>query len=843
MHDFYKRLLLFVCVSLMSAVVNAQGLQFNSNNELIINRTSYDVFASHSPVFKDEFEIKFDISIINPFDFGYICQIHIDGTIFSLTFANKNSLASSLKLNVDGVKNLTSIELDNSTLGRRKWLPISIRFSHKDDQLVFIVEDTETYIDDVKFKHKMKPRVFFGKKGSVIDVPEFALRKLHLIGADKSFLFEFNEKSGNEVHESNGRKMGHVDNPHWLISESFHWKLRHDMSLPGMAVVNYDANHERMVIASKDSVLFYDYNLSTLTGRKSKNKLSVPLRLGMSFWDMENRLFYVYELNDVANGAPTIMALDINNLRWSKISDKQLAQQKHHHNGFFNSKNQSYLVFGGFGNQRFSNDFLKYNIASNEWGKVEMKGDIISPRYFSGATSVSDDELIIYGGIGNRSGDQTLGKTYFYDCYSVNTSTNTVKKMWEIPKLKDNLVSSRSMVLTKDSSSFFTLCYPEYISNSLLQLYQFSIEDGTHELLGDSIPIFSERIETNANLYYNSNTNELYCSVQEILPDSTSNIKLYSISAPPLSKSELYHETHWRFRSFFPYLVSILISFLCASLIFFVRKQRNEVRKNLNEQRERVQFSSDRKKHNLNLKNAICLFGGFKIIDRKGVDISYMFSPKIKQLFMLILWNSIRGDGGVSSEVIYASVWPDRPEQKAKNSKGVTINQIRKILVDIDGIELSFHKNRFHLDINENLYCDLLAFDKELEEFRLNEGDRNEYIIRILDIISNGPFLESFEFDFLDKFKEEVENVILDIFLQQIDEVYASKNYALVIKIAKVIFYVDSLNEKAFKYELVSLLKLDMVEVAKKSYNKFLLKYNHDYNEDYPHTFNDMSKM
>lgn len=71
------------------------------------------------------------------------------------------------------------------------------------------------------------------------------------------------------------------------------------------------------------------------------------------------------------------------------------------------------------------------------------------------------------------------------------------------------------MILSADEKHLFLLGYPEYLPNSTLQLYRLSVRDGECEAVGDSIPIVSEEIATNANLYFNEELNEFYCSVQE----------------------------------------------------------------------------------------------------------------------------------------------------------------------------------------------------------------------------------------------------------------------------------------------------------------------------------------
>ena len=89
--------------------------------------------------------------------------------------------------------------------------------------------------------------------------------------------------------------------------------------------------------------------------------------------------------------------------------------------------------------------------------------------------------------------------------------------------------------------------------------------------------------------------------------------------------------------------------------------------------------------------NSMYLFGDFSVFDRSGRNISYMFSLRIKQIFCLILRYS--DADGISSKQLSDLIWPDKPKDKVKNSRGVAINHLRKILKELDGIELVMRKD------------------------------------------------------------------------------------------------------------------------------------------------------
>lgn len=83
-------------------------------------------------------------------------------------------------------------------------------------------------------------------------------------------------------------------------------------------------------------------------------------------------------------------------------------------------------------------------------------------------------------------------------------------------------------------------------------------------------------------------------------------------------------------------------------------------------------------KPNIEIKdkaNAIYLFGEFTVYDKNGRDITYMFSARLKQAFLLILEHSLKD--GISSQQFSEALWPDRSEFNVKNLRNVTLNHLR----------------------------------------------------------------------------------------------------------------------------------------------------------------------
>ena len=56
--------------------------------------------------------------------------------------------------------------------------------------------------------------------------------------------------------------------------------------------------------------------------------------------------------------------------------------------------------------------------------------------------------------------------------------------------------------------------------------------------------------------------------------------------------------------------------------------------------------------------NYIQLFGDFKVLDKEGNEITSLFTPKLKQLFLIILLYSQRNKNGISTKELNYSKKP-----------------------------------------------------------------------------------------------------------------------------------------------------------------------------------------
>lgn len=832
--NLYKTVFLFL-LALHVFDGKAQGLLFNSNDSLLTKRTSLHVFSDQVPEFKDHLFINFDISLWDNAHLGYVFNLAEKDNSYSLSYLYMNG-AGSLNFNIDRQSNKIQIPLDASMLKKGKWMKIRMDLDLKNDKVTLFIDNKHYQAAEMGFKNNLQGNLTFGKNQFYTEVPNMAIKNLSVGDGSKTYMFPLDEWKGTQVHDQGGEVTGMVENPVWLINESYFWKPVYLQSFREVAGLNFNPINQNLFIFKRDSLITFDSESKRAIATPYQNKLPVPMVLGKSIFNARENKCYIYELFDIPPGLPSIAALnmDSHNLKWEVIGKTILPEQRHHHNIFYNLQQDSIYMFGGYGQYSYYNKFLRYDPGKDAWEVVPFKGNNITPRFFSASgSSDNSDEILIFGGYGNESGNQVVGGKQFYDLYRINLKTHTVKKAWSIrPHEKEVFVPANNLILSPDKKYFYALCYPHEIAKTELRLYKFSIKDGSYEVVSAPIPVISERIESDINLFFNHKTNEFFCTVQEFTDRINSSIKIYSLLAPPVS-NEVYLKSLnpvQRSPHFLVYVavtVAVVVLIIAGLIFLYKRKITNDTV----ETEEAPAVPSVEKTEVTKKKNAVYLLGEFLVHNKNGKDITYLFSPKIKQLFILILVNS-REHGGITSKRISSTLWPDKDVAKTKNIKGVTFNHLRSIISDLNGIELSFQNDNYLFKVDEGFFCDYF-FVADIA----HENRDDEKILEYFDLISRGKLLWDMADQWLDDFKNTYEEQLINTLQPILKRHYEAGDLRLVPDLAKLILDMEPFNDTALKYLLKSLRKLKGIEYARKVYDQFVGEYRRSFGTEYHSSF------
>jgi two-component SAPR family response regulator len=233
-------------------------------------------------------------------------------------------------------------------------------------------------------------------------------------------------------------------------------------------------------------------------------------------------------------------------------------------------------------------------------------------------------------------------------------------------------------------------------------------------------------------------------------------------------------------------------------------------------------------------KNYIRLFGDFYVLDAEGVNITSSFTPKLKQLFLLIILYSQQDKTGIQSNELTEIIWGDDNIKSMKSLRSVSILKLRKILERLDKVEIIFNANKYAIEFSENVYCDYLVCLRLLNETKIRSKADFELFF---DLISKGEIFKGESFDWLDDFKSYICNSIVDVLSKYIGKYSLHEEDDMIIKIADQILLNDPSNEEALVYKVKALVNQNNTKSAKYTYDKFCSLYVDMYGENFPLSF------
>ncbi|SNR43802.1 Two-component response regulator, SAPR family, consists of REC, wHTH and BTAD domains [Lutibacter agarilyticus] len=622
--------------------------------------------------------------------------------------------------------------------------------------------------------------------------------------------------SSNIVYDETNNHIAVVSNPTWLMDEHLFWKKTRDFNFENLLGSAQDEFGQRIFFIDKKAVYVYSVEMQTLDTLTYKGSPYI-LESNTFIYNPNQDEIWSYSFED-----NSISKFDFKSSTWSfedvKIND---VVNYWHHNNIISPIDSSLITFGGYGYYKYKSDLKQFNLKNSSW-KTFDKSTSIEPRYLSSSGILNKDKFLIFGGYGNSNGNQNLGSQHFYDLFTVDFKSLEVKKLWDLTNVKHApFVPVESMVVDSNSDSFFTLIYDNTTFNTNLRLAQFKIDQNEMVVFPDSIPYKFLDIKSRSSLFLNPSQSKLYA-----LNANESNVNLYSLSYPPLLISDIFQEEIKPNKSFWDHswIIAILsgLVVLIILLIWFKKKAKlvitNEKEEiELKKEAQRLAPSISKKIK----QSAIYLHGGFQVYDIDGNDMTAMFTPTLKHLFIIILLSASKNEKGVSSIKLTDILWYDKSENSARNNRNVNISKLRILLDKIGDIEITNDNSYWKMNIGDNVFCDY-SFVINLLNNSSGEPIKDNDIHKLLTIVSRGQICPDIQTDWIDDFKNYVSNLLIDN-LELISKTQTDLH--LNILIAETILKYDPLSEVALSLQCKSLYNLGKKGLAKKCYNHYCKEY------------------
>ena len=587
-------------------LVNAQdGLKFISNNQPKENRSQL-IFEDKFNA-KDSLVINFKFSIYNKLFIGDLLNIRNiknNSTIslsYNFTYSEDNK--PFINLNIKGIKNLVKIQIPENFIQYQKWIDVKLKIDYKLNQAELKFLNNTYSISSLFEKNSSleEIEILFGKNEFNEDIPAFNLKNLELKIDSSIVYFPFDEKQGTRVISSNGNFKGKIINPSWLIDDFNNWKLIKQVEFESNHTIAYDTENMQFILLGKDK----RYNFDIVSRLLDKITLKKPSEFhsytsGKAFIEPKtknilvlqtgepnpsqnkflNKKLGIESINNTkqSNNKNTysIASFNSSTSNWQGLFYKDILKNPlFHFNAYYENSSQNILIFGGYSDFKYLNRFLKYDSYSNSINEILIEGDNISPRFKSGMGSLNDSILFLYGGEGNLSGDQSIGKIPFNDLYKIDLKNNSINLVWE--KEYDSAHNSISKNLIFDETQEFFYCLADSEEKGTISLKKVSVNDGNRVSLGRSINFDSSIIANEFNLFYEKKNNKLYAYTVEFTDNKLEKniISFYSIEMEPFSANSTMNEKVELSQSFMNskwIIVGLIIILFIILIVIFNRK-------------------------------------------------------------------------------------------------------------------------------------------------------------------------------------------------------------------------------------------------------------------------------
>ena len=840
--NIMRKNIFFLFLILQSCFIGSQnissGLYFASHTAIKEKRTSLEA----SPQFDagNGFILDFDIKLRPELhNYGYIFRIIINKERSFDLIANFSPMKRSLNL-IEG--NNIYLTFQNEQLEDyllNTWAHIQCHIQPNCVQISFNDQSLKENFTPITLKNVNFNFGYSVQPGfHASDVPPMSIRNIKITNEEGKTVayWPLSKHSEFASLDSLHSIPATVTNPTWEINKHIKWNKIESFKLPIYTQI--------CQVLTSDNKIFFSNSSFILWYSTTENKADTiyPIQ-GVPYIEKNNQTIYnpyyhelwSYDFDKHKN----LSLFNFANQSWSNNDPEIKNPDYSQHNAFISSFDSCLYIFGGYGNYQYKNKILKKQRLDDNWQPVSYEGEIF-PRYLSGAGFKNKNTILLFGGCGNPQGKQELGIINYYDLYSIDTQNFKTQKLWSIEnENNDNYVVGNNIIVDEKNNKFYALCFPNDCSNSYILLKSFDLDNGNSTNYADTIPFTFNDVNSFCTLFYDSIQSQLY-AVTNYNHENESDINIYSLAYPPLDIKDTLQEEADSSYLFYLFLILMGCGVLGGYFYFRKKKQPNKhLTKNVEKMTSPVLIPDETTPPTPRKKSSILFLDGFQVWDRDGKDITKSFTPILKQLIILIILYSESNHKGISNVTLRELLWFDKEDESAQNNRRVNIRKLKLLLEQLDGIELVKESTYWSIKFTQT-YCDYVEVCKFINQIKNGHSITAQEIHNFPLNLLAGQLLPYVQTDWLDRFKSDYSNSILDISIKLSNQEFIRKNNELLIQIANIMFAHDKTDEYALILKCQALYKNGRTGLAKAAFDAFCNEYKTILNTDYTKTFNEV---
>lgn len=841
------------------------GLSFSSHETILEQRTSLDLTESGLVCFSQQMEFSFDFAFNPNFAtyFGYIFRI-INDKNENIDLLYDQQKQHFLLVNKETFTDI-NFTIDSNALFT-DWTRLSFTIS-ADGQIICKVNNKTLRTKGQPLNGKCY-KIIMGANNEhnfvSRDLPPMRIRNIDIsLDGKLSHRWPLDESEGVIATDKIGQKKAKASNPVWLRPLYNNWQTIRQFVIKGAPSTAFDARQEILYIVAADTL--YSFSAKTNTFRATPlSRPHAPLASGNQSV-FNNR---TGQLLNFFRDQQELTTYDFSRNAWNEEFSKPGLTEFWQHNKFFSSDNTLY-VFGGYGQMKYKNTFQRVNAETHRWDTVKPAGDFIAPRYLSAlGTSSTGDTAYIMGGFGSNEGDQLLSPRHYYDLFRYDVRTNSIKKIYTLNEPSEQFVFGSSLVMLPDRKNFYALVFPNDRFNSQLQLIQGSIDTPAYQLLGNTFPYSFKDTRSFADLFYAVKSQQLLSVTLFTTKENNTEVKIFSINSPPNVVEAKANNIVSAGRGN-NYIIFIGGAIVLLGIVSWGILRRKKAKTNaaapaitpapsnavatpgeIPASAQPVNTSAatstpamhegvtagigetiDEAVFSETPRCRVQLFGNFDVLTPEGVNITKQFTPLLKELFLLILIDSLCYNKGVSAEKLNEILWHNKDVKDAKNNRSVNMVKLKNIFEKMGGFAISRETGAWKMEVDPALVnMDFLEYLQLLHASGMSVQAKAG---RLMKLLKPGSFLQEVHWEWLDKVKADISNFVIETLLKYSEQLTISTDAEKLITVCDSIFSFDELNEHALKLKCRSLVALGRHTLAKNTFSKFVTKYKEIYGEEF----------
>ncbi|HET9569814.1 MAG TPA: hypothetical protein VFP20_00170 [Bacteroidales bacterium] len=831
---------IFIQAANSSPSENFGGLYFFAHQVIKDKRTSLVIGSQKSLSIDRGFNLSFDLILRDERSvFGYVCRVVANDTT-NIDILSSNLNGDDALWLVFGNSNRQLVLLkDVPKFKKGEWMKVRLSYLPQSKSIEMSLNGS---ITKIQFTKKVplydQFKFYFGVNGHssffTSDAAPIIIKDIVIsdIAYKELYHWTLREHGVNSVFDKIKKAEAHVKNPSWLVDKHVHWQLVDSLEVPVKPLVAYNTNSAELYVVNPATMHIFG-----LGGANVLPKKIISYSTGMPFETMANQLIYnkyTDELWSYNLDGTGISKYSFKKNAWSMFGKNTQEPSYWHHNAQISPVDSSLICFGGYGYYTYHSVLQKYNEDSARWDKKSLMQEI-QPRYLS-ASTIQNNEMFIFGGFGNKTGKQQLSPHSFCDLYSISLPDLKVTKKWEFKKL-EGMVYAQSLIVDKNGSDFYTLGYNGMRFNTWIHLFKLNKDRGELVDLADSIPYQFSDTESYCDVFYVSENSSFVAVTVHRTIQNRYRVNVFKLSYPAFTVDDVLQiKTPQKSSGLWIYMlfIGIMVVFSVSSWVVF--KKINKV------QSKKRSIPLTGLTTQRNLASTISLIGGFQAIDRDGTDITALFTPHIRHIFLLMILYTYKTNKGISSSSLDEILWSDKTEASARNNRNVNINKLKSIVEKLDGLEINNDNSYWHTILNPPFVCDYVASMEIAQQVKTQpENVSIEMVELFLSMISQGLLLPNIQTEWADSFKAEYSSVIMDTLLHLAKESEKTRDYQLMLKLADAMLIQDSIDEDALHFKCKALVSLGKKNAALSFYTSFCHNYKNILAEDYPIPFTNVT--